>query len=75
MLPRFVVAGLLGSACAHVLDRRQLSPASVVQSDALPAPLESNNTVASDVESSLDSDTGSYYLGYREEDFKKPYAK
>jgi hypothetical protein len=75
MLPIVITASLIASTYGHVLDRRQLSQAAVVQPNNQPAAIESNDTISLDVESSINSNTEDYYLGFREADFQQPYAK
>ncbi|KAK6838804.1 hypothetical protein RU639_000655 [Aspergillus parasiticus] len=73
----FIPLVISAANMAHglTLDRRQLAPAATTTgSTATPTTLEENNFISQDFES-LNNDTSSYYLGYREEDFAKPYAK
>lgn len=66
-----------GLSNARVVDRRQLAPAEPVSASITPTasatPL-TKSTISTDP-AKLDSNTDDYYLGYREADFKKPYAK
>ncbi|KAJ5806547.1 phloretin hydrolase [Penicillium pulvis] len=73
-----VAAALAGLSNVSVTkSRRQLHPAepaaSVVANTAMMASLN-QGTVSTDT-ASLESNTTEYYLGYRIEDFQKPYAK
>jgi hypothetical protein len=56
--------------------KRQLAPAASSINTAADATvtLLSQDTISKDP-SALDSNTEDYYLGYRDEDFQKPYAK
>lgn len=59
-----------------IYPKRQLAPAASSINSAIEAEvtLLSQNTVSKDP-APLESSTEDYYIGFREEDFKKPYAK
>jgi hypothetical protein len=64
-----------GLALGSLIDRRQLAPAvSTTSSTAQVTRLSEVHSISKD-HASLNRDTSTYYLGYREEDFAKPYAK
>ncbi|PYH94059.1 hypothetical protein BO71DRAFT_450329 [Aspergillus ellipticus CBS 707.79] len=75
----FAVAAavLAGLANANAIDRRQLAPAeadSAVAATTATLTSMSQGAVSTDT-AKLDSNTEDYYLGFREADFQKPYAK
>ncbi|KAF5512930.1 Phloretin hydrolase [Colletotrichum aenigma] len=66
---------LIASANGNVIRGRQLSGAAAVPANPQPANLTSGgDSVSTDI-SPLESNTEQYYLGFREVDFEKPYAK
>ncbi|KAK8165918.1 hypothetical protein BC567DRAFT_251158 [Phyllosticta citribraziliensis] len=69
-----VLLSLLAVVNGNVVHRRQLAPAAPVSS-SVPANLTAGEDTISTNVSPLDSNTEEYYLGFREADFEKPYAK
>ncbi|KAJ0385754.1 hypothetical protein COL922a_005743 [Colletotrichum nupharicola] len=66
---------LVASVNGNVIRGRQLSGAAAVPANLQPANLTSGgDSVSTDI-SPLESNTEQYYLGFREVDFEKPYAK
>ncbi|KAK1846665.1 hypothetical protein CCHR01_10703 [Colletotrichum chrysophilum] len=66
---------LVASVNGNVIRGRQLSGAAAVPANLQPANLTSGGDSLSTDISPLESNTEQYYLGFREVDFEKPYAK
>ncbi|KAI8274614.1 hypothetical protein K4K60_009522 [Colletotrichum sp. SAR11_57] len=66
---------LVAAVNGKVIRGRQLSGAAAVPANPQPANLTSGGDYVSTDMSSLESNTEQYYLGFREVDFEKPYAK
>ncbi|KAK8150736.1 hypothetical protein G3M48_009626 [Beauveria asiatica] len=76
MLPSTMTWMMTAAGVVHgmALSPRQLSPAATTTGSTTIPTLENGRTVSKNFES-LNNDTSSYYLGYREQDFAQPYAK
>ncbi|KAF4820815.1 Phloretin hydrolase [Colletotrichum tropicale] len=66
---------LIASVKGNVIRGRQLSGAAAIPPNPQPANLTSGGDSVSTDASPLESNTEQYYLGFREADFEKPYAK
>ncbi|KAI8229462.1 hypothetical protein K4K54_001468 [Colletotrichum sp. SAR 10_86] len=66
---------LVAAVNGNVIRGRQLSGAAGVPANPQPANLTSGGDYVSTDMSPLESNTEQYYLGFREVDFEKPYAK
>ncbi|KAM3451112.1 hypothetical protein MY5147_009153 [Beauveria neobassiana] len=76
MLPSTMTWMMTAAGVVHgmAFNHRQLSPAATTTGGTATPTLRNGSTVSKNFES-LNNDTSSYYLGYREEDFAQPYAK
>lgn len=66
---------LVAAVNGNVIWGRQLTGAAAVPANPQPANLTSGGESVSTDISPLESSTEQYYLGFREVDFEKPYAK
>jgi hypothetical protein len=64
---------LATSATSSIIQPRQLAPAETVAPDVTPT--VSGHAAISTDKAKLDNSTEKYYLGFKEADFKLPYAK
>lgn len=75
MLSAAILLVLVAAVDGNVIWGRQLPAAASAPANPQPANLTSGGDHVSTDVASLESNTEEYYLGFRDVDFEKPYAK